>query len=98
MAEADGREEKEAVKNSEEMWKNQRGNDVIYRRERQPLTSNRGHWTVAKHSIGTSARLETRQAADAVSCNTTPIGTPVNNAKDMITLAVPSHYYLEAAG
>jgi hypothetical protein len=43
MAEADGREEKDAVKNSEEMRKNQRGNDVIYRRERQPLTSNHGH-------------------------------------------------------
>jgi hypothetical protein len=51
-----------------------------------------------KHSISTSTRLKTRQAADAVSRNTTPIGTPVNSAKDMITLAVPSHYYSETAG
>jgi hypothetical protein len=98
MAKADRREEKDAVKNSEEMWKNQRSKGVIYRRERQPLTSNRGHWTVAKHSISTPTHLKTRQTADAVSCNTTPIGTPVNSAKDMITLAVPSHYYSEAAG
>jgi hypothetical protein len=43
MAKADRREEKDAVKNGEEMLKNQRSKCVIYRRERQPLTSNRGH-------------------------------------------------------
>jgi hypothetical protein len=66
--------------------------------ERQPLTSNHGHRTVAKHSISTSTRLKTRQAADAVSRNTTPIGTPVSDADDMITPTVTSHYYSEAAG
>jgi hypothetical protein len=39
-----------------------------------------------------------RQAADAVSRNATPIGTPVNCAGDMITPAVTSHYYSEATG
>jgi hypothetical protein len=81
-----------------EMWKSQRDNGIIYRRRRQPLTSNRGHWTVAKHSISTSTRLKTRQVADAISRNTTPIGTLVNSVEDMITPAVTSHYYSEAAG
>jgi hypothetical protein len=43
MAEADRGEEKKAVRSSEEMWRNQRSKEVIYRRERQLLTSNRGH-------------------------------------------------------
>ena len=41
--------------------------------------------------------MKTRQAADAVSRNATPIGTPVNSMDDMITPAVASHYYSEAA-
>jgi hypothetical protein len=45
-----------------------------------------------------STRLKIRQAADAVSRNAIPIGTPVNCAGDMITPAVTSHYYSEAAG
>jgi hypothetical protein len=89
---------KASNREQQEMWKSRRDNDIIYRRRRQPLTSNHGHWTVAKHSISTSTRLKTRQATDAVSRNTTPIGTPVNSADDMITPAVTSHYYSEAAG
>jgi hypothetical protein len=36
------------------------------------------------------------QAADTVSRNTTPIGTPVNCAGDMITPTITSSYYSEA--
>jgi len=44
MVESFGREEgEEAVRSNEEMRRNQRSKRVIYRRERQPLTSNRGH-------------------------------------------------------
>jgi hypothetical protein len=89
---------KASNREQQEVWKSRRDNNIIYRRRRQPLTSNRGHWTVAKHSISTSTRLKTRQAADAVSRNTTPIGTPVNSAEHMITPAVTSHYYSEAVG
>ena len=46
-----------------------------------------------KYSISNSNRLETSQAADAVSRNTTPIGTQVNCLDDMITFAVTSSYY-----
>jgi hypothetical protein len=49
-----------------------------------------------KNSICTSNCLKTRQAADAASRNTTPIGTLVNCAGDMITPAVTSNYYLDA--
>jgi hypothetical protein len=42
MVEAKGREEREATENSERCEK-ARDNDVIYRRGRKPLTSNRGH-------------------------------------------------------
>jgi hypothetical protein len=38
-----------------------------------------------KYSICNSNRLETSQAADVVSRNTTPIGTEVNCLDDMIT-------------
>jgi hypothetical protein len=38
-----------------------------------------------KYSICNSSRLETSQAVDAVSRNTTPIGTEVNCLDDMIT-------------
>jgi hypothetical protein len=43
MVEAEGKEEREAAEEQRRMWKSQRDNDVIYRRRRQPLTSNRGH-------------------------------------------------------
>jgi hypothetical protein len=48
------------------------------------------------NSMDNSNRLKTRQAADAASHSTTPIGTPVNCAGDMITPAVTSNYYSEA--
>jgi hypothetical protein len=50
----------------------------------------------SQNSICNSNRLKTRQVADAVSRNTTPIGTPVNYASGMITPAVTSSYYSEA--
>jgi hypothetical protein len=43
MVEADGREEREETENNKGCEKNQRSKGVIYRKERQPLTSNRGH-------------------------------------------------------
>jgi hypothetical protein len=46
-----------------------------------------------KYSISNSNRLETSQAAGAVSRNTAPIGTQVNCMDDMITPAVTSSTY-----
>jgi hypothetical protein len=91
------RRRKQAVENSKR-YEKRGGKGTIYRRRRQPLTSNHGHWIVVRHSIHTSTRLKTRQAANAVSRNATPIGTPVNSMDDMITPAVASHYYSKAAG
>jgi hypothetical protein len=46
-----------------------------------------------KYSISNSNRLETSQTADAVSRNTTTIGTQVNCLDDMITPAITLSYY-----
>jgi hypothetical protein len=98
MVEAKGREERQATENNERCEKARETMALFIEGEdnRSPLTAVTEQ--SQKYSISTPTRLKTRQAADAVSRNTTPIGTPVNSTKDMITPAVTSHYYSEAAG
>jgi hypothetical protein len=43
MVEAEGKEEKEAAENNKRCEKTREAKGTIYRRRRQPLTSNHGH-------------------------------------------------------
>jgi hypothetical protein len=98
MVEAKGREEREATENSERCEKARKTMALFIEGEGNHSPPTAVTEQSQKHSISTPTRLKTRQAADAVSRNTTPTGTPVNSAEDMITPAVTSHYYSEAAG